>query len=353
MASEPNENNISCSVCGVPLDQPSPLCGAYRHPTNDWAETSYKPSLYPDKWHDHTMKAVFFPSNWNMGSLPPSPEEIKAQQLMYQFVRRIERMNLLFQIGAPTQLTNLGLHRLQQFKMVISDEVSEGCDLIQQIMVRNAHNGSSLSDVGSLDADQQLTEDEMVAFADWLGDLVVYVFSEAARWGIDLLAVLKVIMDSQDSKLGPDGKPIHDPVTNKFLKGPNYVAPEAAIKALLFPIFGVALEDSKPEKDGQHRCWVQVLPNKPESGMPYVRLSPLPIYTEIGDRKGWSSDVVEEVKQLGVLADTADNPTPPLPENDSEKSVCTCKPDCPLACKGSCGCDYCLRAYSDSLEGPE
>jgi predicted HAD superfamily Cof-like phosphohydrolase len=44
--------------------------------------------------------------------------------------------------------------------------------------------------------------------------------------------VLDVIMDSNESKLGADGKPIYD-ANGKFLKGPNYWRPEPRIKALL------------------------------------------------------------------------------------------------------------------------
>jgi hypothetical protein len=39
-------------------------------------------------------------------------------------------------------------------------------------------------------------------------------------------------MDSNESKLGADGKPIYD-ANGKFLKGPNYWKPEPRIKALL------------------------------------------------------------------------------------------------------------------------
>jgi len=44
--------------------------------------------------------------------------------------------------------------------------------------------------------------------------------------------VLDIIMDSNESKLGADGKPIYD-ANGKFLKGPNYWRPEPRIKALL------------------------------------------------------------------------------------------------------------------------
>ncbi len=29
---------------------------------------------------------------------------------------------------------------------------------------------------------------------------------------------------------------------------------------------------------------------------------------------------------------------------------CTCKPECPDACKGECGCEACATAYSDFLQ---
>mgnify|MGYP003351314656 CR=1 FL=1 len=44
--------------------------------------------------------------------------------------------------------------------------------------------------------------------------------------------VLDIIMDSNESKLGADGKPIYD-ANGKFLKGPNYWKPEPKIKSML------------------------------------------------------------------------------------------------------------------------
>ena len=46
------------------------------------------------------------------------------------------------------------------------------------------------------------------------------------------VAVLDIIMDSNESKLGADGNPIYD-ANGKFLKGPHYWQPEPKIKALL------------------------------------------------------------------------------------------------------------------------
>ncbi|MOA37993.1 hypothetical protein D3C78_1596390 [compost metagenome] len=71
-----------------------------------------------------------------------------------------------------------------------------------------------------------------VAIADLLGDVIVYCRSEAMKYGIPLEEVLEIIMDSNESKLGADGKPIYDE-NGKFLKGPNYWKPEPRIKELL------------------------------------------------------------------------------------------------------------------------
>lgn len=38
------------------------------------------------------------------------------------------------------------------------------------------------------------------------------------------------------------------------------------------------------------------------------------------------------------------------PHHDNQsKLVCTCKPSCSSACKGTCGCKKCKEAYNDFL----
>ncbi len=75
--------------------------------------------------------------------------------------------------------------------------------------------------------------DVLTKLADWLGDLVVYVSSEARKFGIPMPPVLDTIMGSNFTKLGEDGKPIIDPVLGKFNKGPNFVPPEKLLAHLL------------------------------------------------------------------------------------------------------------------------
>jgi DNA-binding FrmR family transcriptional regulator len=83
----------------------------------------------------------------------------------------------------------------------------------------------------------------LVMIADWLGDQNVYLRSEALKFGLPHEAVLNVIMGSNFTKLGEDGNPIKDE-NGKFLKGPNYVAPEGHIYTTLF-----GLDDLVEQRD--------------------------------------------------------------------------------------------------------
>ena len=132
------------------------------------------------------------------------------------FARRIAAMNAMYRLPAherPT-LPAETADRLRKFKATLLDEVNEIDDII-----------------ASVEAAAPALE-TTVAIADLLGDIIVYCRSEALKYGIPLEAVLDIIMDSNESKLGADGNPIYD-ANGKFLKGPNYWKPEPKIRALL------------------------------------------------------------------------------------------------------------------------
>ncbi len=132
------------------------------------------------------------------------------------FAMRIAAMNAMYKLPAQEVpvLPVDPADRLRKFKATLLDEVHEIDDII------TACDGK---------ADPI---DVLVALADLLGDLTVYCRSEALKFGLPLEDLLEVIMDSNESKLGADGKPIYD-VNGKFLKGPNYWKPEPKIKELL------------------------------------------------------------------------------------------------------------------------
>lgn len=139
---------------------------------------------------------------------------------MSQFNTQINAFNKMY--GLPTHQVPVVsriefpdkkdlLDRLTKFKLIMLEELDEVHDL--QVSI----------DSGATEIDI-LTE-----LADWLGDLQVYCASEMAKFGLDNDIVLGVIMESNMSKLGPDGKPIYD-TRGKVMKGPGYWKPEPTIK---------------------------------------------------------------------------------------------------------------------------
>ncbi len=132
------------------------------------------------------------------------------------FAQRIAAMNAMYKLpaGDTPSLPADVADRLVKFKATLHDEVHEIDDIVAL-----ANNGGSTADVA-------------VAIADLLGDIMVYCRSEALKYGLPLEEVLDIIMDSNESKLDANGKPIYD-ANGKFLKGPGYWKPEPKIKALL------------------------------------------------------------------------------------------------------------------------
>ena len=136
------------------------------------------------------------------------------------FAERITKMNAMYELpilDVPT-LTQRSITSLLKFEKIMHDEIKEVDEIVLGI------DRGDLSDIEIL-----------TSIADWLGDITVYCRSEAMKYGIPLEQVLDIIMDSNESKLGADGKPIHD-ANGKFLKGPNYWKPEPKIKDLLLSI---------------------------------------------------------------------------------------------------------------------
>lgn len=132
------------------------------------------------------------------------------------FEADIVKMNEMYELGKITTPTD-AVFRLINFNDILLEE----CKELSEIQVYDAA-GKNVRDF----------YDVRTELADLLGDIVVYCASEAFRWNIPLLEVLAIIMQSNFSKLGEDGKPIKDE-RGKFLKGPNYFKPEPKIRELL------------------------------------------------------------------------------------------------------------------------
>lgn len=124
-------------------------------------------------------------------------------------LERIRKMNEVFDLPSNAFVTDQGAERLKAFQQVITDEVAELSDAVD--------------DKGNVD---------MVALADCLTDQLVYILSEMRRWGLPTMALFDAVMNSQDSKL-VKGKAVMAADGSKFVKGPHYVPPEPDIELIL------------------------------------------------------------------------------------------------------------------------
>jgi len=144
---------------------------------------------------------------------------------MSNFAQDIQKFNGIYKLPVShTPTTDVGVPmaaRLKAFKSILGEELDE----IDEIIVA-AERG-----------DNQLAV--LTMLADLLGDIQVYCASEMAKFGLPLDEVLAVIMQSNFSKLGEDGKPIYDE-RGKVMKGANYWKPEPKISEILAAKMAVA-----------------------------------------------------------------------------------------------------------------
>lgn len=129
----------------------------------------------------------------------------------------IARMNATYELPAIKTLKE-AIARIGNFEKILKEECAEIVDIEGVLESQDVEAAKMLR--------------ARVMLADLLGDIIVYCASEAQRWDIDIQETLAIIMASNFSKLGADGKPIKDE-RGKFLKGPNYWKPEPYIQALL------------------------------------------------------------------------------------------------------------------------
>jgi predicted HAD superfamily Cof-like phosphohydrolase len=141
----------------------------------------------------------------------------KPKLIPTKFELDIKMFNEMYKLGGFTTRMEM-LDRMQKFKDILEEECREINSIIAKLQD---------TEVSKLDI--------MVELADLLGDIQVYCASEMARHGLPNQAVLDIIMASNFSKLGAEGRPIYDE-RGKVQKGPNYWTPEPMIKDLLLTL---------------------------------------------------------------------------------------------------------------------
>lgn len=149
------------------------------------------------------------------------PASAEPPERVTQFDSKIRAFNKLYNLPCPATPTIPSraelAKELNKFYDILLEELKEVYDILQAIDGPVGH---------------QCDEDILTDIADWLGDIIVYCASQLAKYGLQSDDVLGIIMASNMSKLGPDGKPIYDE-RGKVLKGPNYWQPEPMIKRMI------------------------------------------------------------------------------------------------------------------------
>lgn len=177
----------------------------------------------------------------------------------------IKRMNTMYSLPINTTpsldtLNESPVKRMTGFLKTLREEMDEGLEILAMLVIREMRadgeaitpeiiqsliqslgikdpkraQGTFSQIVAMLANDHQAySEDVLVAIADWLGDMKVYIDSESLKYGIMLSPVLACIMGSNFTKLNERGDVIKD-ANGKVQKGPNFTPPEEAIRAVLF-----------------------------------------------------------------------------------------------------------------------
>lgn len=156
----------------------------------------------------------------NFVGVEPDP----VQEQGWNFSNAIAQFNEMYQMpsnkwDAPSMMKE----RLEQFKKMILDEVSEIDLILDKLDKVMAGEGIHENDGSRMEI--------MTDLADLLGDIQVFCASEMQRFDLPLDAVLQIIMESNASKLQADGTALF--VAGKLQKGPNYWKPEPKIEEML------------------------------------------------------------------------------------------------------------------------
>lgn len=137
-------------------------------------------------------------------------EEIKAFNAMYR-LPTLSSPGMPF-VGDSEKTARQKLaERLADFKDILREELDEVDELIRRVECGDP------------------PEEILTELGDWLGDIQIYCASEMRKFGLDNAVILGIIMSSNRSKLGKDGKPIYD-ARGKVMKGPDYWNPEPMIR---------------------------------------------------------------------------------------------------------------------------
>ncbi len=209
-------------------------------PDYDTPVEYYSAASLVSGWQDDLPDVQYF-HVFPVADLPQTVRELFLDRDHESFVRSIEIMNQMYRLQVSTvptltfvdnkadgtQHTVNAFTRLHGFKKTLQGELNE-IELIIGMANRLFHE----PDVGPDEYRQALPVEILTAVADLLADIVVYCVSEMRKFGLPPAAIMSIVMQSNMSKLQPDGSAKYDD-NGKFLKGPNYFPPEPKIRELI------------------------------------------------------------------------------------------------------------------------
>jgi hypothetical protein len=145
------------------------------------------------------------------------------------FNKDILKFNEMYKLEPIDPSTYEALDQLDVFQDILGEELDEADEIIAEFCRMHEAGWEVGIDehLGPADTLELRTQ-----VADWLGDIVVYCCTQAARWRIPMAVVLRCIMESNFTKLDAQGKPVYD-ARGKVMKSKLFAPPEPAIRAAL------------------------------------------------------------------------------------------------------------------------
>jgi hypothetical protein len=178
----------------------------------------------------------------------PALAALLATTSPYSFKFNISKMHDIYRLPKNTEPTlAVGedpVKRLDGFFKTLSDEALEynirdpkdpEKPSIREKLI--AYQAMTLSQF-TVEEIEHARQEVLTDLADWLGDMTVYIRSEAMKFGLPLEDVLDAIMGSNFTKVkgGASGTPTYD-ANGKVLKDLSaFVPPEDAIKTIMFGV---------------------------------------------------------------------------------------------------------------------
>ena len=138
--------------------------------------------------------------------------------------KQVRKFNEMYAVGNHEYPRLPTIEEFEAFQRILAQEVKEGDDFIAEYKAALQESEGELS--------EKTTVSLLAKLTDWHLDVVIYNLTTPARWGLPIREGLNVIMQSNFSKLGADGKTIFD-ADGKIDKGPNYWKPEPALEKII------------------------------------------------------------------------------------------------------------------------